>query len=130
MSSEGRSGVGLGGAPGLDDGVAPPTGVRVVRGARLREDSSFLVDRLVRFSLRASFALILAADVAVVVFKMTGSTPFDVLELSRSSAVSAVEDMLICDLWPLFDDGEESLVALVFELKASTSMLGEERIAV
>lgn len=106
MSSDGRNGAGLGGVPGFDDGFAPPTGVRVVRGARLLEDSSFRVDRLVRFSLRASLALlILAADVggvAIEEFTMFGSTPLDVVELSRSnSVVSAVVDvdvLMCCDL--------------------------------
>lgn len=135
MSSDGRSGAGLGGVPELIDGVTPPTGVRAVRGARLREDSSFRVDRRVRFSLRTSLALILAAvdDVLLMVallFAMIGSTPLDVVELSRSSGeLSAVADVVICVglWWPLLDDGEMSLLALVFELKASTSMLGDVR---
>lgn len=52
------------------------------------------------------------------------------MELSRSSSecsAVAVEVLMLSDLWPLLDDGEWSVVALVFELKASTSMLGEER---
>lgn len=84
MSNDGRRGAARGGVPGLEDGVAPLTGVRVVRVARLRDDSSFRVERLVRFSERASlFALILAAaaavaEVAVVkVFTIIGSTPLD-----------------------------------------------------
>lgn len=125
MSSDGRSGAGLGGVPLLDAGDAPPTGVRVVRGARLRDDSSARVERLVRFSLRTSLALILfATDVNV----DTDSTPLEQVELS-SSCVD-VSTVMWLSLWPLLDGGDvlsPACTPLVLELKASTSMLGDVR---
>lgn len=82
----------------------------MVRGGRRRDDSSLRVDRRVRFSRESLLALLV--DVS----------PREAFELSRGVESVAGQDDEFSGVV-----GDVSLVAVVFELKASTSMLGDDR---